>query len=323
MLKWFEGGCGRIIMWYLNVKIWLCLTFMLLCCCWSIYCGKLIEEENIQSVEIVDRESVIAPNKKVMTNMYLFKTIDVQNNGKDKRTRGGHHIESYLNYKDTYGIRYIPKKETSLNNLIENNDSHNVDEPSAVVFNDIHLDEVISANEENNDDSNIEETNEQYTVEHIESENEKPFNDTAINHDLPLVLVSKEPIVEMLPNLVTSNNSLQNVEEMEKDETRNHIMKPSNKFANALNFLAARLKKLLYYSTDKNRIESKISPQLSSLGRFLNLFTIIKFDNVPCTTARKPLRQLSGTCYHEIECLQLGGIAVDRCAKGFGVCCVC
>ncbi|CAO1411408.1 unnamed protein product [Diamesa hyperborea] len=239
-------------MWYLNVKIWLCLTFMLLCCCWSIYCGKLIEEENIQ----------------------------------------------------------------------KNNDSHNDDEPSAVVFNDIHLDEVISANEENNDDSNIEETNEQYTVEHIESENEKPFNDTAINHDLPLVLVSKEPIVEMLPNLVTSNNSLQNVEDMERDETRNHIMKPSNKFANALNFLAARLKKLLYYSTDKNRIESKISPQLSSLGRFLNLFTIIKFDNVPCTTARKPLRQLSGTCYHEIECLQLGGIAVDRCAKGFGVCCV-
>lgn len=301
-------------MCYLNVKIWLCLW-----CFWSVYCGKLIEEDNIQSVEIVDRKSVNAPNKNVMTNNYLFKTIDTQNNAKDKRTRGGHHFESYLNYKDAYGIRYIPKKETNLNNMIENNDS----EPSALVFNDIHLDEVISANEENNDDSNIEETNEQYTVENIESENEKPFNDTAINHESPLVLVSKEPIVEMLPNLVTSNNSLQNVEEIVPDETRNHIMKPSNNFANALNFLAARLKKLLYYSTDKNRIESKISPQLSSLGRFLNLFTIIKFDNVPCTTARKPLRQLSGTCYHEIECLQLGGIAVDRCAKGFGVCCVC
>lgn len=311
-------------MWNLNVKIWL-----LLFCCWSVYCGKLIEEENIKSVKIYDRKSVNAPNKNVMTNnyMYLFKTIETQNNGKEKRTRGGygHHFESYLNYKDAYGIRYIPKKDTNLNNIIENNSSeHNDDEPSALVSNDIHLDEVISANEANNDDSDIEETNEQYTVaEHIESENEKLFNDTTINHESPLVVVSKEPIVQMFPNLAFSNNSLQNAEEMVKDETRNHIMKPSNNFANALNFLAARLKKLLYYSTDKDRIESKISPQLSSLGRFLNLFTIIKFDNVPCITARKPLRQLSGTCYHELECLQLGGMAVDRCAKGFGVCCVC
>lgn len=309
-------------MFHLNVKIWLCLLCLLCCYCWSIYCGKLIEEDNIQSVEVNGVKSVTAPNKNVMTNSYmnLFKTIDIQNNSKDKRSRDGKRFESYLNYKDAYGIRYIPKKETNLNN-----NSQNDDEPSALVFNDIHLNEVISANEEHNDDSNIDETNEQYTVEKIESEiqNVKPFNDTTINHELPLVHVSKEPNVQMLSTNLAANNSLQNIEETVRDETRNHIMKPSNKFANALNFLAARLKKLLYYSTDKNRIESKISPQLSSMGRFLNLFTIIKFDNIPCTTARKPLRQLSGTCYHEIECLHLGGIAVDRCAKGFGVCCVC
>ncbi|KAJ6636937.1 hypothetical protein Bhyg_09663 [Pseudolycoriella hygida] len=59
-----------------------------------------------------------------------------------------------------------------------------------------------------------------------------------------------------------------------------------------------------------------------STQRFLNIFNIIKIENIPCASPSLLLMQLNGTCYHKFECDQLGGIAVDTCAGGFGVCCV-
>lgn len=57
--------------------------------------------------------------------------------------------------------------------------------------------------------------------------------------------------------------------------------------------------------------------------RFLNLFNVIKFDNIPCKSNQPMLTEMSGTCYHAEECNQMGGVAVDNCADGFGVCCAC
>lgn len=57
--------------------------------------------------------------------------------------------------------------------------------------------------------------------------------------------------------------------------------------------------------------------------RFLNLFNIVRFPNEPCATSNKSLRQLNGTCYHQLECEQLGGVGIENCANGFGVCCIC
>ncbi|GAB0093103.1 uncharacterized protein DMENIID0001_081660 [Sergentomyia squamirostris] len=56
--------------------------------------------------------------------------------------------------------------------------------------------------------------------------------------------------------------------------------------------------------------------------RFLNLFNIVRFPNEPCSSSKKFLRQLNGTCYHQLECEQQGGVGIANCANGFGVCCV-
>ena len=52
-------------------------------------------------------------------------------------------------------------------------------------------------------------------------------------------------------------------------------------------------------------------------GRFLNLFSVIRFSNTPCSTRLG----LNGTCYTEKQCSERAGMAQGTCAGGFGVCC--
>lgn len=56
--------------------------------------------------------------------------------------------------------------------------------------------------------------------------------------------------------------------------------------------------------------------------RFLNIFTILQFENSRCQ-AQGSFLSYEGTCYHRTECQSLGGFIMGACAKGFGVCCVC
>lgn len=199
--------------------------------------------------------------------------------------------ENYLNYRAVYGLRYTPtKKPMKATNFMIEDEEHKWNSSIAA--------EVISASE----DVNVE-----HAPSGVESETVSEMS------------VASSQSSATLPRRNFSTESMEPV----VDESRNHIMRPNNRVGYALDFLAERLKKLLYYSADRSRPESKLSPQLTSLGRFLNLFRLIKFENIPCITAQKPLRQMSGTCYSEVECLGLGGIAVDSCASGFGVCCVC
>lgn len=195
---------------------------------------------------------------------------------------------NYLNYRAVYGLRYSnpTKKPIKVySNIVS-------DEPEPE-FNGATTNEEINVNDnEHNED-----------VESLESETSSSQSEMSLeqvsheNH----TAVEVEPIV---------------------DDSRKHIMRPNNRVEHALDFLADRLKKLLYHSVSKDRPEAKLSPHLTSLGRFLNLFSLIRFENIPCASPKKPLRQLSGTCYNEVECSNLGGVAVDRCDFG-GVCCVC
>jgi hypothetical protein len=196
--------------------------------------------------------------------------------------------ENYLNYKAVYGLRYRPTKKPVTNNynLIS---SYKKTGLNTSVFN-----EVISAS----------------------------HDETRHVNDSTVASSSTESEISPTQALSSQNHTDLDVEPV-ADESRKHIMRPNNRVEYALDFLGERLKQLLYHSGDKSRPESKLSPHLSSLGRFLNLFTLIKLDSVPCQSAKKPLRQLSGTCYSENDCFNLGGVAVDRCSKGFGVCCVC
>lgn len=56
--------------------------------------------------------------------------------------------------------------------------------------------------------------------------------------------------------------------------------------------------------------------------RFLNIFTILQFENSRCQ-AQGTFLSYEGTCYHRSECAALGGYSMGACAKGYGVCCVC
>lgn len=49
----------------------------------------------------------------------------------------------------------------------------------------------------------------------------------------------------------------------------------------------------------------------------LNLFTIVNFTNTICYTPDGKI----GTCYHPLECSEVGGQPEGECAQAFGVCC--
>ncbi|KAG7298987.1 hypothetical protein JYU34_017457 [Plutella xylostella] len=56
----------------------------------------------------------------------------------------------------------------------------------------------------------------------------------------------------------------------------------------------------------------------SRKGKFLEVFQVVEFDHVPCTSSSG----LEGVCLHEYECLTSGGQTMGVCADGYGSCCV-
>ncbi|KAI8421768.1 hypothetical protein MSG28_009732 [Choristoneura fumiferana] len=52
--------------------------------------------------------------------------------------------------------------------------------------------------------------------------------------------------------------------------------------------------------------------------RFLEIFEVVEFDHVPCTSSSG----LEGTCLHESDCQGIGGATMGTCADGYGACCV-
>jgi len=68
--------------------------------------------------------------------------------------------------------------------------------------------------------------------------------------------------------------------------------------------------------TINNRTEEGNSTR--GAGRFLNLFSVIRFSNIPCLGTDNR----NGTCYTEKQCRERSGTLSGTCAGGFGVCCV-
>ncbi|XP_070507138.1 uncharacterized protein [Chironomus tepperi] len=205
---------------------------------------------------------------------------------------------NYLNYRDMYGLRYSPNRNFQKLAI----DSH-------------------EANKNYNNNFSIDEPQNDFIVTtitaSIESEAISPLSGETITE--PSTLHTLKENVAQSSNENKSSSSNNGVIDT---SNKHHIMNPNNRVEHALNFLANRMKHLVYYGPDQKIQESKVSPHLLTLGKFLNLFSLIRFDNIPCLTGRKPLRQLSGTCLNEVECVNSGGISMDRCANGFGVCCI-
>lgn len=200
--------------------------------------------------------------------------------------------KNYLNYRDVYGIRYLPLSKKK-------------------VIKDNEIDEKSASNGSKTEEEHFFGSIESETISsHFSSETTRSSIESSTVHDI--------------------NFTLSNFVEDEEDESEiegahsHHIMKPNNRVEHALNFLANRMKNLLDYGNDPSRPESQIvSPHLLSLGKFLNVFSSLRFDNGPCVAGHKPMRQLSGSCLNEVECINFGGISMNRCANGLGVCCIC
>jgi hypothetical protein len=190
-----------------------------------------------------------------------------------------------LNYRDVYGLRYSPSKK------IQEREN----------------DELLE------NGSNFSMTSASFEISPLSQES---IIETTTTAAAAVVLQSSEN---------TALSELQENNEVVTDDTQSHhIMKPNNRVEHALNFLTNRMKNLMHYTRD-NEIhhDKKLSPHLLTLGKILNLFSLLNVEHTPCLSGRKPLRQLSGTCLNPNECVNLGGISMDRCANGLGVCCIC
>ncbi|XP_058811178.1 uncharacterized protein LOC131676068 [Topomyia yanbarensis] len=99
-------------------------------------------------------------------------------------------------------------------------------------------------------------------------------------------------------------------------------MRPPTRIENAVALIGERLQKLFLHSLEPNTTESQVIERLKSPLTLFSVFNVIKFENAPCLAKRDNQATAYGICYHEVECNQLGGVPMDLCAAGFGVCCV-
>lgn len=90
----------------------------------------------------------------------------------------------------------------------------------------------------------------------------------------------------------------------------------SSPIKNTLNLIKKRIKQWLAWVTDYNA--SLVDGQ-----RFLNVFNLINFENGICASTQEGLAKMTGICYQDYQCSELGGIPIDSCADGLGVCCIC
>lgn len=122
------------------------------------------------------------------------------------------------------------------------------------------------------------------------------------------------------PSNIIKNDNATVVEEVQSQaasEPESNIMKPSNKtLLYNVSWIGNRLKNILFGNG-----QTVISSPKHGKG-LLNLFDIIQFENSVCTVTTE-INEVTGICYSAAECDSYGGIAVDKCAQGVGVCCVC
>lgn len=234
----------------------------------------------------------------------------------------------YINYRQAYGIRYDPNKiRRSFNFEPNSNDFSEANENSIEIETQLpDITQMTSTIETDTkyfndyiDPSNV---TEEFTENTIQSS-------TSITKYEPIDTLIDTANIDLLTTTTTPPYDEYNIDETQliqmtnKPSQTTNIMKPSRVQA-ALQFFNSRVKQLLTYGLTPTA-PAKISPPSNGNNgqRFLNLFNVIKFQNIPCASDKAPLTRLNGTCYHKFECDQLGGVAVDECAGGFGVCCVC
>lgn len=226
----------------------------------------------------------------------------------------------YLNYKKEYGLRYNPK-------IVQKK----FEPPATLNIVESVLNSEQLADGENNitvaDDVNNETTtlqppdNVSMETTSVESPQiDKPItttpnpviekNESTSTMETFMYFPNRRPILSF-PSLVNRLNVVNKT-----SVGNNNASSSPSTLRNTLDFIRKRIKQWFSYGVDLNA--SVVNGQ-----RFLNVFNVIKFENSPCMSMQERLTQMSGICYHDYECTEMGGISIDTCADGLGVCCIC
>lgn len=122
------------------------------------------------------------------------------------------------------------------------------------------------------------------------------------------------------PQIFNIRNKLVVTTHKDKNINKTTNVKKLKKYKKVLKALKKNMSKLREITLGNS---SDISSRESS-ARWLDVYDIVEYETRPfCTSSPRPLRSLIGSCYSERNCARLGGLAVDHCAYGYGVCCIC
>lgn len=231
----------------------------------------------------------------------LVAISDVTNNIQtyESHTRRLHSKERsylYLNYKEAYGLRFVPK---NVHRKRVSNDSS--DAATTLASEPTTGYDATTVSESSSTESTI-------TIA-SPSSSEVAITTMSSSDNMASTTESKRQPILAFASLLSRVDGTK-----PHNETTTKLSSSSLK--DTLMLIRKRLKQWFSFGLDPKA--SLVNGQ-----RFLNVFNVIKFDNGPCTSTQEGLAEMSGVCYHDYQCTQLGGSAIDECADGLGVCCIC
>lgn len=240
-----------------------------------------------------------------------------------RRLQPNTHTYLYLNYKDTYGLRFNPK---NIHKKRQTNTPHDVQSemPILPASSTLPASEVIISTTIESDGIktvSISTENNSIVTKTIASPSSSDISITTQSTSSTSMIENKVLTTEVIrPNkqqglpfssLLNHSNASQRPNETLTEQT-----KPQSPLKQTLQWIQKRIKQWLSYGTDPKA--SLVNGQ-----RFLNIFNVIRFDNSPCTSTQDGFIEMSGICYQDFQCAEMGGSVIDECADGLGVCCVC
>lgn len=229
----------------------------------------------------------------------------------------------YLNYKETYGLRFDPKK---IHKKRQNDPSTWEDMSISIPSESSPTEATVTSNGSDEMQmvsiSSSTTTPTEGTTIVITTITSPSSGDVSVSTSSSTIDDNKMPSTESTKSNkqpILAFSTLRNrVNVSNRKNTTTTIQRPHvpSSLKETLQLIRKRIKQWLVFGTD-----SKAS--LINGQRFLNVFNVIKFDNSPCTSTQEGLSEMTGICYHDYQCTQMGGISIDECADGLGVCCVC
>lgn len=221
----------------------------------------------------------------------------------------------YLNYKEVYGLRYDPKsgrKKANANEVVHGG----------------------AGNRVNGDHRPIERSSTTTTDDVVEMISISPLSFTV---DAADAITASEPsggdgdrMVQAISLDTTLNAASHGDERHTAAKNQNFTETAAEQTTAAAESSAtatassSSLRNILGLVRTRLRQWLSLGNGSASNGeRFLSVFNVIQFENSACASTKSGYGDVSGICYPDYQCSQMGGLVIDYCADGMGACCIC